>query len=173
MCFDNAVLVFNEYTQRFTSFYTFNPKAHLRFSDKLLYIYNNKIMENADFPLNTMQSKLQYVVNKDPLVTKTFDNVFFSGQFRDINSMLIDAKFTTKNQVGTIQENYLTGGYAIDYREDTYRFAIGREGTHEDELSLPGRLRGKYLICDYTINCDNQHNFNLPNINTTYRYSLV
>lgn len=173
MCFDNAVLVFNEYTQRFTSFYTFNPKAHLRFSDKLLYIYNNKIMENADFPLNTMQSKLQYVVNKDPLVTKTFDNVFFSGQFRDINSMLIDAKFTTKNQVGTIQENYLTGGYAIDYREDTYRFAIGREDIHEDELSLPGRLRGKYLICDYTINCDNQHNFNLPNINTTYRYSLV
>nr|DAU41455.1 MAG TPA: hypothetical protein [Bacteriophage sp.] len=29
------------------------------------------------------------------------------------------------------------------------------------------------MICDYTINCDNQHNFNLPNINTTYRYSLV
>lgn len=173
MCFEGAVLVYNEYTQRFTSFYTFNPSTYIKFSDKLLYIQNNKILENADFPLNTMQSKIQYVVNKDPLLTKTFDNVFFSGKFEDINEMLVTAKFSTKNQIGTIEHDYLEDKYAIDYREDTYRFAIGRELTHDDELSLPGRLKGKYLICDYTINCNNQHNFNLPNINTTYRYSLV
>ena len=173
MCFESSVLVFNEYTQRFTSFYTFNPESHIKFSDKLIYIQNNKLMETKDFPLNTMQSRIQLVVNKDPLQTKTFDNVFFSGKFTNIKDMLINASFRTKNQNATILEDYIEGGYAIDYREDTYRFAIGRETTNDDTTSYPGRLKGKYLICDYTLNCNDQHNFNLPNINTTYRYSLV
>lgn len=173
LCFDSSVLVFNEYTQRFTSFYTFNPESHIKFSDKLIYIQNNKLMETKDFPLNTMQSRIQLVVNKDPLQTKTFDNVFFSGKFTNIKDMLINASFRTKNQNATILEDYIEGGYTIDYREDTYRFAIGRETTNDDTTSYPGRLRGKYLICDYTFNCNDQHNFNLPNINTTYRYSLV
>lgn len=173
MCFNKGNIVFNEYTQSFTSFYTYMPDKHLNYSNKLLYIKNNIITNNDDFALNKMQSKLEYVVNKDPLITKTFDNIFFGGVFSDIKAMLIDATFNTKTQSGSIFQDYLNGGYAIDYREDTYRFAIGREDNKEDDMSYPGRLKGKYLICNYTINCDNQHNFNLPNINTTYRYSLI
>ena len=172
-CFNNRTLVYNEYTQSFTSFYTENPNNHLKFSDKLLYIKDNIVMQTENRAFNVMECKIQYVINKDILYTKTFDNVFFSGQFRDIKGMLTDATFRTKDQVGTITQDYVIGGYAIDYREDTYRFAIGREQNSEDELSYPGRLRGKYLICDLTLNCGEQHDFTLPNINTTYRYSLV
>ena len=61
----------------------------------------------------------------------------------------------------------------IEQREDTFRFAVGREKTSVDDMSLPGRMKGKYMICDYIINCNDQQNFRLPNINTTYRYSMV
>lgn len=171
-CFNEKALVYNEYTQGFTSFYTYNPESHLKFSDKLLYIKDNKIVESTNNTLNVPQAKIQFVVNKDPLLTKTFDNVYFNGKFSVLKEMLVDAKFATKNQQATILEDYINGGFAIDYREDTYRFAIGREQS-EDPSSYPGRLKGKYLICDYTINCTDKPNFNLPYVNTTYRYSLV
>ena len=67
----------------------------------------------------------------------------------------------------------------IDYREDTYRFAIPREAVDNDALhqlnsqSYVGRLRGKYLICDYTFDCNNNKEFKLPYIKTTYRYSKL
>ena len=173
MCFDNDVLVYNERTRSFTSIYTFNPNKHASFSDKLLYVKDNKFKENADFPLSKMQCKIQFVVNENPNITKTYDNVYFGGIFSDIKDMMTDIKFTTKHQTGHALEDYLDGGYAIDYREDTYRFAIGREEGNTDDSSYPARLKGKYLICDYTINCDNQKDFNLLNVNTTYRQSLV
>ena len=120
-----------------------------------------------------MVCKLQIVINKDSLYTKVFDNVFFGGLFDDIYYSLQEVKFNTKTQQSQIFLNPLNNEYSIDYREETYRFPIGREEANNDTMSYPGRLRGKYLICDYTICCDNQHNFVLPNINTTYRRSLV
>ena len=36
--------------------------------------------------------------------------------------MLTDATFRTTDQVGTITQDYVNGGYAIDHRENTYRF---------------------------------------------------
>lgn len=172
MCFENEVLVYNERTRSFTSIYTFNPDKHASFSDKLLYIKNNKFKENADFALSKMQCKIQFIVNDNPNITKTFDNVYFGGVFTDIWNMITDIKFTTKHQVGSALKN-LDDQYAIDYREDTYRFAIGRAEGTENEYSYASRLKGKYLICDYTINCDGNKDFNLLNVNTTYRQSLV
>ena len=120
-----------------------------------------------------MRSKLQIIINKDPLLTKTYDNVFFSGEFDNVQEMMQDIKFTTKTQEGTIFKDDTEVSNPIEQREDTYRFAVGREKESKDDMSLPGRMKGKYMICDYLINCDNQRNFKLPNINTTYRYSLV
>lgn len=173
LCFDKGNIVYNEVLQSFTSFYTYKPDNSLLFTDKLIYIKDNKFSEEENKTLKNIQSKITYIVNKDTLQTKTFDNVFFGGVFYNIKDMLKNVVFTTKSQEGTILEDSIDGGYAIDYREDTYRFAIGREKNSSDELSLPGRLKGKYLICDYTIDCSGQKYFNLPNINTTYRYSLV
>jgi hypothetical protein len=59
-------------------------------------------MQTENRALNVMECKIQYIINKDILYTKTFDNVFFSGQFRDIKNMLTDATFRTTDQVGTI-----------------------------------------------------------------------
>jgi hypothetical protein len=63
--------------------------------------------------------------------------------------MITFSEFRTKNQTATIFNDY------IDNREDTYRFAIGRDKTQLNKLSYPGRLKGKYLVCDYTIECYN------------------
>lgn len=167
MIFNDKTLVYNEQTRSFSSFYTYNPSKHLDFLDDVVYIKDNILTRDSDNPDSGVICKLQYIVNKDPLNTKTFDNVYFDGVFQDINQMITFSEFRTKNQTATIFNDY------IDNREDTYRFAIGRDKTQLNKLSYPGRLKGKYLVCDYTIECYNQDNFNLPNINTTYRYSLV
>jgi hypothetical protein len=57
-CFNTKTLVYNEYTQSFTSFYTENPTSHLKFSDKLLYIKDNKVMQTEDRALNVMECKI-------------------------------------------------------------------------------------------------------------------
>ena len=49
-----------------------------------------------------------------------------------------------------------------DYREDTFRFPIPRADKNEDALSLPARLRGKYMICDYELDSDIDHTFKIP-----------
>lgn len=173
MGFEDKVLTYDEQIQQFSSFRTFNPDNYLSFPDKLLYIKDQIIKESADFPLNELKSRLQIVINKDPLLTKTFDNVFFSGEFDDVRKMMQVIKFTTKTQEGTIFKDNTEVNNPIEQREDTFRFAVGREKTSVDDMSLPGRMKGKYMICDYIINCNDQHNFRLPNINTTYRYSMV
>ena len=174
MAFNDRVLVFNEVLDRYTSFYTYNPDFHATFADKTIYIKDNKFEEIVPYSDNKMTCKIQFIINKDVLYTKVFDNVFFGGVFDDIYYSLQEVKFNTKSQTASILKNYLDNSkYAIDYREDTYRFAIGREDEAIDSMSYPGRLKGKYLICNYTIKCDDQHNFNLPAINTTYRRSLV
>jgi len=68
----------------------------------------------------------------------------------------------------------------IDYREDNYRFAIPREvpntaggATTTSNKSYTGRMRGKYLICDYTFDCNDSRTFKIPYITTIYRYSLI
>ena len=60
-----------------------------------------------------------------------------------------------------------------DYREDTFRFPVPRSDKNEDTLSLPARLRGKYMICDYELDSDIDHTFEIPQITTTYRNSLI
>lgn len=35
------------------------------------------------------------------------------------------------------------------------------------------RMRGKYLICDYTFDCTNDGDFKIPYIKTTFRISRV
>jgi hypothetical protein len=67
----------------------------------------------------------------------------------------------------------------VDVREDNYRFAISREKVDDKELSTIasksylGRMRGKYLICDYTFDCNENREFKIPFIKTTYRYSML
>lgn len=178
--FYDKSLVFNEQIGRFTSFYTFNPDWALQFSDKTVTIKDNKF-----FVINSLDTdglgqvnkdaKVQFVVNKDVQYTKVFDNVRLSGDFTDQNNKMLTSniidymKFGTKHQTSTVDDPI------VDYREDSYRFAIGREDiTNQDaSLSYPSRMRGKYLVCDYWLKANNEHTFKIPFITTTYRYSLI
>lgn len=188
-------LIFNEQLGRFTSFYTFNPKSSLPFSDRVVGIVgqelysindtNTKGIDNTD-----KNAKLQVVINKDVQYTKVFDNVRFNGQFKDkdgntIKDRIFDyIKFGTKNQYAILEHkeavideegNVTTPEQPIvlDYREDTYRMPVPRADINEDELSLPARLRGKYMTCDYHFNGKDGNTFEIPQITTTYRYSLI
>lgn len=169
LSFDDKVLVYNENTQNFSSYYTFNYDYCTKLNSNIYYVKDNIITKQSDE--SDCISKIQLIINQNPLITKVYDNQFFGGYFTDINNMLTDVTFDTKNQSGSIMRN-INGEMMIDYREDTYRYAIGRSES-DNAMSFAPRLRGKYLICDYTIDCTNNHNFILPNINTTYRQSLV
>ena len=78
--------MYNERAQAFTSYYTFTPDFHISFSDKLFYVKDSHLYEEAENSLVT--SNIQLVVNKNPLQTKTFDNVFMYGYFSNINDIL-------------------------------------------------------------------------------------
>ena len=181
--YDKA-LVYNEQLNVFTSFYTHNPNWFFPFSDKLItikdnnmyYLHNIYTVESEE--QEDRKARIQFVVNKEITNTKVFDNVSFSADFVDNNNnipeVITDVWFKTKTQETTpIDFN------SIEVREDNYRFAIPREHVDEQDLnkisskSYLGRMRGKYLICDYTFDCNNNKEFKLPYIKTTYRYSML
>lgn len=182
----NKSLIYNEQLQSFTSFYTHNPNWFFPFSDKLVTIKDNNMyylhnifeVDDSDQPREERISKVEFVVNKDISNTKVFDNVVFSAELENRDGfdspMIKDIVFKTKTQ----ETNALTIN-DIDLREDNYRFAIPREKASENATqqltsqSYLGRMRGKYLICDYTFDCNNNREFKLPYIKTTYRYSML
>lgn len=184
-------LIYNEQLQVFTSFYTHNPNWFFPFSDKLVTIKNNNMYYlhniyevNSDLKEERI-SKVEFVVNKDISNTKVFDNVVFSADLLDNNNtipnIVKNITFKTKTQKTKPFDHFdLENNVSnIDHREDNYRFAIPREKVDNDALnqltsqSYLGRMRGKYLICDYTFDCNNNREFKLPYIKTTYRYSML
>ena len=180
--YDRA-LVFNEQLNVFTSFYTHNPNWFFPFSQKLITVKDNNCyyLHNI-YDIQSEQqeekiSKIEFVVNKDFAQTKVFDNQWFAADFVDIeedHKQVKSITFKTRDQeTDSIDFNN------IENREDTYRFPISREKQENKDLqtqtnmSYAGRLRGKYLVCDYVFDCNNNREFKIPFIKTTYRYSLV
>lgn len=188
--YDRA-LIYNEQLTAFTSFYTHNPNWFFPFSDKLVTIKDNNLYYlhniydvNSEIKEERI-SKIQFIVNKDITNTKVFDNVMFNADLHDntnsIPNIIKNITFSTQKQTTKPFNHFdeVNNSSNIDYREDTYRFAIPRETVDNDALhqlnsqSYVGRLRGKYLICDYTFDCNNNKEFKLPYIKTTYRYSKL
>ena len=182
--FYDKSLIYSEYVNSFTSFYTFNPEWSLLFTDLSIGIKNNNF-----YKLNTVDTdgtngisknaKLQIVINKDLQYTKVFDNVMISGDFIDTNNNIVTStpiynmQFNTKHQTTGIINKPI-----VDYREDTYRFYIPRQINKQDNsndisMSYNARMRGKYLICSYDFIADNEYRFKIPYIITTYRYSMI
>lgn len=170
-------MVFNENLNVFTSFYTYAPDFALQFSDKLVSIRDNKMyLHNQGYTnqsyIEENLSKVKFVVNDNPMYTKVYDNQWFSADFIDDVTVVKYINTSTKNQ----KSEQLTGN-KLDYREDTYRLAIPREQQSTDFInknkSYAGRMRGKYLICDYTFDCSGDKEFRLPYVKTTYRYSMI
>lgn len=172
-------LILNEQIGAFTGFYTFAPTDSLTFSDRIVAIDGNNLYSINDTDTDgednvSKDAYIQLIVNTNPFNTKVYDNTLFQGQFTvngepTIGNILRMAKYTTKNQTATLQQT-LEKDIQIDYREDTYRYFIPRADVNTDEWSLPARMRGKYMVCDFVFD---DVNFNLPQITTTFRYSNI
>lgn len=178
--FYDKSLIFNEQLGRFTSFYTFNPDWALQFSDKII-----TIKDNGYYIINTLDTdglsevdktaKIQFVVNKDAMTTKTFDNISIAGEMLDQNGanvttgLVNSILFNTKHQLATATQP------TFDYRENTYRLPVPRQDINNEDTSLsyPARMRGKTMVCDYEFDTNNEKTFKIPFITTTYRYSLI
>ena len=156
-------LVFNEQLNIFTSFYTYPSDYVIQLSNKVLTLDSkgNVYTHGSKTNYKPFNSRIRFIVNKGYPETKVFDNVWFDANFakKEILSRVI---FSTKNQI-THPINYNN----IEIREDTYRFPIGRD------KNGVARMRGKYLICDYTFDCTNDGDFKIPYIKTTFRISRV
>lgn len=169
---NDKCLIYNEKLQLFTSFYTHDPDWALPFSTKTVTIKDNKcyylhdVYQNDKNGKEELISDIKFVVNDNSIYTKVFDNQWFAADISD--ECLKEIVFNTKTQE-TLPINYTN----IEQREDNYRFAIGREKQNDSTQSYAGRMKGKYLICNYTFDCNNNREFKLPYVKTTYRYSML
>lgn len=176
---EDKTLAFNEQLAVMTSFYTFKPDYYVEFSDKLytfkslgLFKYNAGDTTN----LYTDKDKISYirfVINDNYPQTKTFDNVEYGGNFT------YDTNFDNIYFESKRQTSYTLVKGDIDYREDTYKFAIPRNSIELNEAeqlvnkSYKDRMKGKYLVCHYKYDCNKGNTFQVPYISTAYRYSLI
>ena len=169
-------IIYNENIDSFTSFYNFAPQYAISLQNELIvtkdsylyYMYNDQVGCQSIKP----NAKIEIVVNQNPQTTKVFDSVWFNGNIYDNDTESLknisSISFKTK-----YQESDIINGSDIEQREDTYKFAIPRQKTtNKSDLYQP-RMRGKYLVCDYTFDYKPDSNFNITNIITTYRYSMI
>ena len=125
-----------------------------------------RVVKNAEFE-RVMDTTDEWIVSR----TGIKERHFARADETVVDMATIAAQRALDNAGLTIDD--------IDLREDNYRFAIPREKVSDEELhqldskSYLGRMRGKYLICDYTFDCNNNREFKLPYIKTTYRYSML
>lgn len=176
--FYDKSLIFSEYINHFTSFYTFNPDWALSFSDKIVTIKDNKFyrINSLDTDSNgevSKDAKLTLVINQNPTYTKVFDNVRIQGEFNDSNNQPLTTSgigtmsFSTKDQESAEQD------IVFDYREYTYRFPVPRQVNSGDTGTYLPRLRGKYMVSNYNFTVNGEQTFRIPFITTTYRQSLL
>ena len=175
----NNTLVFNEQINAFTSFYNYSPDYYAEFSDKLYTFKNLKLFKYNSGDTNNLyddkskEAYISFVVNQNYPISKTFDNVEYSGDFTD-DTNFSEIYFETKRQT-----SYTLDNEDIDYREDTYKFCIPRNSIELNDAenlvnkSYKDRMKGKYLICHYKYDCNNGNTFKVPYISTAYRQSFI
>lgn len=134
-------IAYNEMIQAFTSVYDLDFENHLTF-DNDIYLLNV-----ADGKLNighwnngtrNVDTKLKYVVNASPTVTKVFDNQEIVTEQYDNN--IDNCRFTWYTEISgdtTYEQPKITN------REGNYRYSLPRVGQN---AVYGNRLRGKYMI---------------------------
>lgn len=180
-------LIYNEQSDCFTSFYSHIPDWGLRFYDRLITIRGTNFYKNDSFgeeaDVEDLIAKVTFTVNPNPEYTKVFDNQWLAGNIEDPNNsspqVITSVKCHTKTQ-DSFEINYNN----IECREDTYRFPIPRQDrgdlgssdeSEQDILnrSFSPRMRGKYMLCEYTFDCNDDKKIEIPLIKTTFRQSML
>lgn len=164
-------LNYSERNGAFMSFISYTPKWYLDFKDRYYsFDSSNKLrLHNSNTEYNNLdgtikRSVINPVVNNDYQMTKVFDNVFFSANFKDSDNFS-SIKFNTDHQ-----ESSIVSKANIDNRESTYKFYIPRKNSTE---LFQDRMKGKYIIGNYIFISENGNPFTLPLLETTYRYSMI
>lgn len=169
---DLHTLNYSEMTQVYMSFISAEPKWYLDFKSKYYSfdsnndLWKHNIDDGTSNRLNSdtyNSSRIRFLVNEDYQQTKVFDNVTYTGD--NVNLMNPSYIFRTTNQTSTTVDSY-----SIINREGTFRFAIPRQ-TGTDKFA--SRIKGKYLMCDYTFTNASGFSFTLPFVETTFRYSAI
>lgn len=180
-------LIYNEQSDCFTSFYSHIPDWGLRFYDRLITIRGTNFYKNDSFgeeaDVEDLIAKVTFTVNPNSEYTKVFDNQWLAGNIEDPNNsspqVITSVKCHTKTQ-DSFEINYNN----IECREDTYRFPIPRQDrgdlgssdeSEQDILnrSFSPRMRGKYMLCEYTFDCNDDKKIEIPLIKTTFRQSML
>ena len=169
--------------------------------DNLLHLISGDELDIDNLQTVEQISKVVFAINSDSLYTKVYDNVEVHGYILNgddivINTNDIMAKFATKSQTSIVVDST-----DIDYREDSYRFYVPRQysGTmlnadeylinttlydssvlttnetyeQQDTTTFAPRMRGKYMVCEYTLNTISGITFAIPYITTFYRISAL
>lgn len=188
MTFSGKSLVYNEHGDVFTSLFTYTPDWQLRFYDRLITIKDNQFYYTNTYgqedEVLDRTCKIKFVINQDEQDTKVFDNQWFAGNIEDPNVFTNPETISSIQYHTKTQDSYIVDHTGVECREDTYRLPIPRQDRseyadgNEDTLNMMNRsyqprMRGKYLICDYEFNCNNDREFQIPFIKTTYRKSNV
>lgn len=174
---DDVSIAFNEYIKTFTSLYTIPFDESVQFNNGVYLIKNNQgTLDIAQWDAYNEYSRtwgreilycqLLYVVNKQPLVTKVFDNQEIVTPYDECELADISNPYFQMYHDYIWQTDYTRADSHLEdqitMREHNYRFAIPRE---TNSPLYGSRMRGKYLLC-YIQN-------NKPNTSVSIQYILT
>ena len=182
---DDNSLAFNEKFNMFTSIYEmpfesvfkFHNKTHLitNTNDNIqIYQWNQISGEKAvDTSNNVLRTYVQYVVNKNPLTTKTYDNQeIITSELSGYSSF--DKQYFNTNHKYTWETdlNYSeTDNLEYTDREGNFRYCVPRALDEDGNIvSYGNRMRGKYMICSIE-DKENKYNTSISYIITKFRQS--
>lgn len=179
---NSGSLVYSEYTDAFVSMFGIDPHSKSVFRNKILFFKHN---DKRGFRWNTLDGNVKglkeeallpyvnYIVNKQPLYVKAFDNGQIYGRIyggsdgtkRTFESSsplnLLSIKFSTP-----LKQQSILLGKDIDNTEYNFRFAIPRHNNGE----YGNRMRGNTLSAELS-SSSNSYDFSLQYIATKFRIS--
>lgn len=159
-----STIVYNELIDAPMTFVTNNPTFYVRQFDGLYSFDKTAILRKHNVDSCIDAAKLRFVANESPTVTKVFDNVEYTAEFREPGLNFTTINFEAPSMVSNNVE-------FIGRREDNYRFAIPRAKS-DSEYMYPNRMKGKYLIENFEFN-NGGGEFKLPSVITTFRSSYI
>lgn len=194
---DSATLVFNEYADSFTSFYSFRPIYYINYNNNYysidshnIYIHNKG--DYGSFYGTVYPSTLKVLVNDNYSITKTFDNISFASTTYSTTGT--NVLYDTWNEL-RVYNDYQNTDYvtltpgdttSLVRRERGWNTVIPRNKVNVDITNNPNiflssnlsdsklfgeRIRDKYAIIDFKYNNTNNYKFNIPYVITDYRIS--
>lgn len=170
-------IAFNEYIKAFTSLYTIPFDESVQFNNGVYLIKNNQGALNVaqwdayneysrTWDNEILYSSLLYIVNKQPLVTKVFDNQEIVTPCDECELADISNPYFQMHHEYIWETDYTKADSTLEdqvtMREHNYRFAIPRE---TNSGMYGSRMRGKYLLCSIKNN--------KPNTNVSVQYILT